>query len=274
MICHRVATPIAFGVFSLIAASAAQAQEGAGVFWPPKVEGELVIEVENDNTVESDDDTAEFNNLNSTTELGLNAYFAEPLFVNVHFTLEQTQDPKPDTTCTFCRHGVFVEGLSLNWEEERWSVIGGKFGPNFAIAWDAAPGIYGTGFGEDDIELAERIGLGGGVTLLADDTAGTHTLSASVFFADTTALSESFGTNRGLTETDDGGPSNTESLESFAVALDGAWVLGTAALLLIAPQVLSAPGRWAAGAVAMVVAGLVDGNGNLRWWRRTPNRIQ
>lgn len=205
----------------LVFASTVSAQEEGGVYWPPRVEGELVIELQNDNTFDSDDKDTEINNLTTTTELGLNIYFAKPFFLNTHFTLEQTGDPDPGDDCWLCEHGVFVENLSLNWEEDRWSLIGGKFGPNFAIAWDAAPGIYGTDIGEDDIELAERIGFGGGATVIQDEVLGSHTLSGSVFFTDTSGLSESFGTNRGRTRLGDGGPSNTESLESFAVALDG-----------------------------------------------------
>lgn len=140
-------------------------------------------------------------------------------------------DPEPDQNCYFCELGGFLENLSLNWEAERWSLIGGKFGPNFAIAWDAAPGIYGTDIDEEDIELAERIGFGGSVTIIADETLGAHTLSGSAFFADTSILSESFGTNRGRVSKSDGGPSNTGSPESFALAIDGAGISGLPGLL-------------------------------------------
>lgn len=203
------------------AAATESTESEEGFYWPPRFEGELVIEVQNDYTPSSDDSDAEINNLFTTTELDLDTYFAEPFFINTHLTLEQVEDPKPGNDCYFCELGLFVESLSANWEEDRWSLIGGKFGPNFALAWDNAPGIYGTDIGEDDIELAERIGFGGSVTVIEDETFGAHTLSGSVFFADTSVLSESYGTNRGRFRLSDGGPSNTESLESFVVALDG-----------------------------------------------------
>ena len=234
----------------LVFASTASAQEEERVYWPPRVDGELVIELQNDNTFDSDDKDAEINNLTTTTELGLNLFFAKPFFLNTHFTLEQTGDPDPRDDCWLCEHGVFVENLSLNWEEDRWSLIGGKFGPNFAIAWDAAPGIYGTDIGEDDIELAERIGFGGGATVIQDEVLGAHTLSGSAFFVDTSGLSESFGTNRGRTRLGDGGPSNTESLESFAVALDG-------------EEIQALPGfRYHIGGVRQAVDRVNDEDGN------------
>lgn len=165
--------------------------------------------------------------------------------------MEQTGDPDPGEDCYFCQHGFFVEALSLKWEEDRYYLIGGKFGPNFAIAWDAAAGVYGTDISEDDIELAERIGLGGGFTFVQDDDLGSHTLSGSIFFADTSILSESFGTNRGRFEVDDGGPSNTESLESFAVAIDG-------------EEFAALPGfRYHIGGVRQKVDTIVDEDGNV-----------
>jgi hypothetical protein len=83
-----------------------------------------------------------------------------------------------------------------------------------------APGIYGADFAED-YELTERIGFGGSLTGGNDDY-GFHTLSSNLFFLDTTFLSKSAFTNRGRTRKSDGGVSNTESLESFSVTLDGA----------------------------------------------------
>lgn len=215
---RRVTTPIAVGILLSFTASAA-AEEGG--FWAPRVEGALTVEVQNDNTVESDDSDSEINNLTNTTELGLDFYAADPLFLSVGFTLEPTLDPDPGDDCTFCRHGAYLDTLTLTWEDERWAVFGGKFAPDFSLAYDAAPGIYGADFAGDDLELTEFIGFGGSFAVVADEDVGTHTLSASAFFADTTFFSQSAFNNRGDTELGDGGPANTESPESFAVAVAG-----------------------------------------------------
>lgn len=81
------------------------------------------------------------------------------------------------------------------------------------------PGIYGVDLAED-YEITERIGFGASYTFVPG-LFGEHTFNASAFFADTSGLSRSFGTNRGRTREADGGASNTESIESFALALDG-----------------------------------------------------
>ena len=89
------------------------------LFWPPRFEAELVIEIQNDLTFDSDDPDAELNDLYMTTELDVNTFFAEPLFLNTHFTLEPVEDPDPGQDRYFGDEGAFVENLSLNWEEDR-----------------------------------------------------------------------------------------------------------------------------------------------------------
>ena len=56
---------------------------------------------------------------------------------------------------------------------------------------------------------------------LSAPRAGNHALSLSVFRADTTLLSDSAFTKRGRTRVGVGGVSNTDSLGSFSVTLDG-----------------------------------------------------
>jgi hypothetical protein len=190
----------------------------------PRIEGEIVIELQNDWQYDSNDTANQFNNLYTTTEGDFNLYpfrELEGLFLNLHLTLEQTNEFSGSGDKFFEQQGAFVENLSLNYEAEWWSVIGGKYGPNFSIAYDAAPGIYGTDLAEEDIEIAEKWGFGGSVTY-SNETYGAHSLSASLFTADKTFLSESIINNRGRLQTSDGGPTNTNSLSSAVVAVDGA----------------------------------------------------
>ena len=182
---------------------------------PQKYPAELAIELENDWTFDSDDDAAELNDLYPTLTLGTAIEFTPELSVNLEATLEPVEDATDDRA--FEDLGAYVNILTVNYDTDMFGVYAGKFTPNFGIAWDAAPGIFGADLNED-LELAEMLGLGGYVNFNA---AGTHTISTSVFFQDTTFLSDSLGKSRGPRDEDDGGPANTESLSSFAVALDG-----------------------------------------------------
>ena len=123
---------------------------------------------------------------------------------------------------TFDREGVFVEELKLNYqhsiEDHSVQIFIGKFNPAFGTAWDAR-GIWGEDFAED-YEITEKLGVGGAFTLQTASL-GIHTVSASSFFSDTSALSQSIISTRGRTNKRDGGAANTEDLSSYAIALDG-----------------------------------------------------
>lgn len=195
---------------SLVAVSASAEEMGY-----PQITGELSVEIENDWTYQSDDPAAEINDLYPTVVLGTTVAFTEVFSLNFEATLEPVKDATSNRA--FEDLGGYLNIITANYDGETVSAYAGKFTPNFGIAWDIAPGIFGTNLNED-YELAEMIGFGGGFHF---EAAGVHTISASTFFQDTSFLSNSVGTKRGPLELSDGGAGNTEDFSSFAVALDG-----------------------------------------------------
>jgi hypothetical protein len=183
------------------------------------IDGSVVIELQNDLTVDSDDPSTEINDLFATVEIALGLNLTSIFSVQTLMVLEPVLDPDPFDDRFFGDHGGYVEELFLQAAFDNFRVFLGKFDASFGIAWDAAPGVYGTDFAED-YELAERLGGGFEVTF-GDMYSGNHTIRANAFFADTSVLSESIFTNRGRTRRSSGGPSNTEALDSISVTLDG-----------------------------------------------------
>ena len=215
-ILFRLAIPLGLG---LLFVTASLGEESF-----PRLEAEISIEIQNDNTFDSDDSTAEANELFTTTEPYLRFRATPELSLDAGLVLEPTTAPGPNEDRVFEDHGVYFEQLFLNYETSTFAVYGGKFNPPFGTAWDITPGIYGVDFAED-YELTERIGLGGALNLGGDGIGGggfgAHRLAANVFFADTSVLSESALTNRGRTKRSTGGVSNTEELSSLSLTLDG-----------------------------------------------------
>lgn len=199
---------------SLAAVQLAQAEEPAAAY--PRVSGELVITIEDDFTFSSDDPAAELNDLYSDSELLTEFQFSPSVKLVSLLHFEPVKDPTNDQA--FADQGFYVEELYLQYDNDRFSLYGGKIHPAFGLAWESAPGVFGTDFAED-YEIAERIGAGFEVPFLA--FGGEHAVSAGAFFADTTILSNSAFTNRGRLDKADGGVSNTETPESFSLALDG-----------------------------------------------------
>ena len=213
----RSVLALAAGSISLWAAPVALADPAAGADEPftSTFSGEIGAEIQHDSTFDSDDPDAELDNTTATIEAALTAQFTRSFSIGATLVFEQVLDQDDDSV--FEDHGFYAEELFAQYDADWGAVKAGKFNPAFAIGWDAAPGIYGTDFAED-YELAEQIGAGVEIPLGAE---GAHVLSAAVFFADTTFLSDSVIQDRGQLDKEDGGAGNTESFENFAVGLDG-----------------------------------------------------
>lgn len=160
----------------------------------------------------------------ATVEYGVVVRFAEGWTVQMDAVFEPVLDPIGDDA--FEGEDAYVETLSVAYAGENFTVYGGKINPVFGLAADQAPGLYGVEVGEA-YQLAEQLGLGGDISLssllgLADE----HVLSLAVFRADRTFLSGSAGGLRERLRLEDGGLTNTNSVESYAVSLDGALANG------------------------------------------------
>ncbi len=186
----------------------------------PRLDASISIEVQNDNTYKSQDDAAELNDLFTTTEPGVIFHFNRHLSLLVHGVLEPVDDPGPRDARYFEDHGFYLEEIVLRYDADWVFGFGGKFTPNFGLAWDTAPGVYGSDFVED-YEFSENIGFGGGL-VFASGNVGTHIVAASTFFQDHSILSDSAITRRGQNRVSDGGVGNTGDFASFAVSLGGA----------------------------------------------------
>lgn len=185
----------------------------------PYVKGEVTIEVEHDNVFKADDADAETSDTYTSSSLGVGFYFSPVFSVHANLTFEPVLDPGPGQDRFFGDHGLYADELYAKFTFGAAEVTAGKIHPAFGKAWDDTPGLFGTDLAED-YEISERIGVG--FSLTREHTAvGKMTFQASTFFTDTTFLSDSAFTSRGQTDKDDGGLGNTESPESFTLAVDG-----------------------------------------------------
>lgn len=179
----------------------------------------VAVEIENDYSYESGDRDEERNNLFAKIQPEWTVRFTDELSLLAHGVLNQVADAGPREDRYFEDQGFYFEDLFLTYETGTYAVRAGKLNPGFGIAWDAAPGLYGSEFAED-YEMTERIGITAGVTFGAGD-GGRHTLAAGTFFLDTTVLRHTLGRSRGTLGHSDGGVSNTEDFSSFNLVLDG-----------------------------------------------------
>ena len=173
---------------------------------------EAAVELTWDNL---DADAGDVSVIAAKVEYGAQFEFGEGWTVETALTFEPVEDSEGDSV--FENQGLFAEELKLHYAGDTFSVYAGKFNPVFSSAAGLAPGLYGAEIGEA-YETTEKVGFGGDIKLPVE---GEHVLSAAVFTADRSFLSESIGTQRPAVELADGGPGNTEGLESYAISLDG-----------------------------------------------------
>lgn len=170
--------------------------------------GEFEIGV--DSTVESDDPAGELTDNYASLSLAFEAGVATSITLFGEVTLESVTDPAE--TRQFDDLGLYVNELGLRFDLAAGELSVGKVSPTFAVAWDAAPGFYGTSLAED-YELSEVIGA----TFDMPVAASGGVLSFALFYADDTAFSDSLGTKRGRNTTADGGAGNTGKLNNVAL---------------------------------------------------------
>ncbi len=181
-----------------------------------RLSGELELEFSGVSTFDAPTATGEIDDVYVTATLGLEFDLGGGFAVFSELVLEPILDPVDNRF--FEDNGLYVSELGLSFSNDSFSIGVGKISPSFALAWDATPGFFGVDLAED-YELAEAIG--GFVEVPFKLGGGEHTVSASVFYTDTTGLSNSFGEERGRTTLADGGAGNTEKLNNFALQFAG-----------------------------------------------------
>ena len=197
-------TTLTAGVMTLALAGATTLHaQDAGFTW----EGELEVGV--DSTVRSDDPTAEITDTYLTLELAFEAAISDRITAFGGLTLESVTDATANRT--FDDLGLYFAELGLRFNFGDTAVSVGKISPVFAVAWDEAPGFYGTTLAEN-YELSEMIGV-----TLDTPIGASGSLSAALFYADDTGLSNSAGTNRGRNSVAAGGVGNTGKLNNIAL---------------------------------------------------------
>ncbi|WP_133176203.1 hypothetical protein [Pelagivirga sediminicola] len=177
---------------------------------------EISVEIENDTVVDASDPALEISDTYATIEAAIAMAIGTSSSLNLGLTFEPIIDATRDRA--FEDHGLYAEEFYFNHDFGAAEIILGKFNPAFGVAWDEAPGVFGTDFAED-YQLTEQIG--GAVLIPFDIGASNNYLSVALFNADRSILSKSLGRRRGQNSLPVGGVGNTSGPESIAVSLNG-----------------------------------------------------
>lgn len=133
-------------------------------------------------------------------------------------TTESVLDKEPGGNRAFKDIGTYQEQLYGEVELGPATIQAGKFNPLFGLATNELDGIAATDL-VGAYDNMERWGAQAAVTFEAMDL--SHSLTASAFTTDRTALSDSLFTRCGRLNLADGGAGNVDGIGSFAAVYDG-----------------------------------------------------
>jgi len=210
---------------------------GGGPATAMEVESTLLVEVLAD--VVEPDDGATLTDISPTVEFGAVGMTGIGVGFELGLVLEPVRDADEDTRI-FQDLGAYVETLTATYSLNPLTVRVGRFIPAFGIAVDLAPGIHGADLAEA-YELVGRVGAG--ADLGVPFHRGEIVLSAALFRADRSFLSDSVFTRAGRVEKADGGLSNTDGFESFSLAATAADAFGVPGAVLHAGYLFQAAGQ-------------------------------
>ncbi len=190
------------------------------LLWPPFFQGSLTTEIFSDHVFRADDPGDEISDTFGELTLSAVAFFATEFYLESVFVLKPLKDGLPGEGRFFDDHGISIDTLSLTYEQESFWISAGKGKANFGIAHGDAAGIWAVDFPLDLYAAKNKLGLAGTFNLQSE-SAGSHSFYLSTFYLDTSGLSRTWITRSGPNRLEDGGPSNTEGLDSFSFAIDG-----------------------------------------------------
>ena len=184
----------------------------------PALNGSVVLEL-NNRTTWVGPNRAQRDDLYLFAEANTALQLTESWLIRAIITLEPLIDPYPYKNRAFEDEDVRWKDVFIQYDNGVAGFRGGRITADFGFAWYGAPGLEATTLAED-YAVWDRMGASGWYRLQSD-TFGSTTVSASMYSLDTSLFSASWLNTRRQKTASRGGPSNTDSPTSFAVALYG-----------------------------------------------------
>lgn len=202
----------------------------------PSISGDILMQLEGDRILSSQREGISDNNSYIYVESNINFNINRNWSVKTNWRLQPlntltTRDQTyPERYRTFLQEdrglnidqtGLLIEELKINFENEDLQFSVGKFDPKFGVSHNKAKrmGVFTSQFTED-YNLREKLGLS--LAALLENSK----ITINSFFTDTTGMSQSAIKSRSRARRSDGLASNTGTLSSYSVSMDGTHLFG------------------------------------------------
>lgn len=180
-------------------------------------------------TYQSNKRASEFKETFVASRMGLGLQLYPNLFLKSVLILEKmpqasetarrSQLPSGGGDRSFENEGAFLDELVLNYNYKRFSVLAGKFTPNFGDAWRRSNGIWVNELART-YEYDEKLGAGVIQRAGNKNTIGEYVFGFSAFTNDRKNFDNSIITKRDSESKSDGVVGDTRSLQSYVASMD------------------------------------------------------
>lgn len=190
------------------------------LFSRPIIQGKLGVSLFTEDTYDGKNlNNQPMNSYGKAYILG-NAYFTEDFYLSGNFRYSSSSGSKTTDNYFLDSGSAFIAELALRYDADNYSLVAGHASVNYSLAKMYAAGMWGSSLIRKEYGVDGMMVLGGSYKI-DGGSLGNHSISATAFMVDTTALSDSFGGSRDPTPLSIGGPANTGKFNNFGLSLDG-----------------------------------------------------
>jgi hypothetical protein len=190
------------------------------LFSRPIIQGKLGVSLFTEDTYDGKNlNNQPMNSYSKAYILG-NAYFTEDFYLSGNFRYSSSSGSKTTDNYFLDSGSAFIAELAFRYDADNYSLVAGHASVNYSLAKMYAAGMWGSSLIRKEYGVDGMMVLGGSYKI-DGGSLGNHSVSATAFMVDTTALSDSFGGSRDPTPLSIGGPANTGKFNNFGLSVDG-----------------------------------------------------
>ncbi len=188
----------------------------------PKITNRIVAETQFDDNYRTTSKRDEYKDLTGKIRFYTNLHLNKKLWLSSYLAVERLDNSATvhdGANRYFENTGAYFQELALNLNEEKYSLVAGKFNLNFGTAWRWDRGLWSYNIA-NDYKQTEKLGFSGVYRLGNAKNTGLYNFTFAAFTNDRKNLDNSVLVNRDSAHKSDGMPGDTRSLSSYNFGLN------------------------------------------------------
>ena len=188
----------------------------------PRITNRIVAETQFDDNYRTTSKRDEYKDLTGKIRFYTNLHLNKKLWLSSYLAVERLDNSATvhdGANRYFENTGAYFQELALNLNEEKYSLVAGKFNLNFGTAWRWDRGLWSYNIA-NDYKQTEKLGFSGVYRLGNAKNTGLYNFTFAAFTNDRKNLDNSVLVNQDSAHKSDGRPGDTRSLSSYNFGLN------------------------------------------------------